>query len=635
MMGRGNGLAGRALLPLLLVCAGVVAYHNSFQGVYVLDDDKQILQNKRIASVTPLSETLSGRRPVVALTLALNKHFAETTGGKPSTWGFHLVNLCIHILAGLTLYGVVRRTMLRGCFGDYASVAPWAGLVTALIWLVHPLQTQSVTYLIQRSESLMGLFYLLTLYAVVRGTESLSETGTKGARDEGTPRRRGALVWYLIAIVFCALGMGSKGVMVTAPIVVLLFDWMFLGGSIGQVIRRRWLVYLGLAACWSVLAICGVAQGALSSDRTGSTVGFSYKGISPGDYLLTQIGVVAFYLKLALWPANLCLDRAWPAATTVREIVVPAMILVPLLVATVAGLIRKAWWGFLGAWFFIILAPTSTIVPMKDAAFEHRMYLPLAGIVALAVGAGVAAMRWLHERRGVSSGALRAWAIVVVLVVTTSAIAGTIRRNRDYHDDLTMWADVLDKSSANPRAWLGLGSSYYARDQFVEAELAFAEAARLNPTYADALYNLGNARFQLGRLDEAVDAYRKAIDIRPGYAKAHYNLANTYKKQKKYDAAIAAYRNAIRYGSGYVAAHVNLGNTLRLAGRSEEAVGEYERAIAFKPDHANAHYNLGLTLHEQGRLDEALSELESALKHDPSHQGAGKRREAVKREMGE
>jgi len=624
----------RALLPLLLVFAAAVAYHNSFQGTYVLDDDKQILQNKRIASITPLSETLSGRRPVVELTLALNRHFAETVSGKPSPWGFHLVNLCIHILAGLTLYGVVRRTMLRGRFGDYASAASWAAFVTALIWLVHPLQTQSVTYLIQRSESLMGLFYLLTLYAVVRGAQSASETGMKAQRDEGTPRRRAALVWYLMAIVCCALGMGSKGVMVTAPIVVLLFDVMFLAGSIGGVLRRRWLLYLGLAACWSVLVICGVAQGVLSSDRTGSTVGFSYKGIGAGEYLLTQIGVVAFYLKLALWPANLCLDRAWPAATTVREIVVPAMILVPLLVATVSGLIRKAWWGFLGAWFFIILAPTSTIVPMKDAAFEHRMYLPLAGVVAFLVGTALVAMRRLNDRHDISVGALRAWAIVLVLVVATSATAGTIRRNRDYHDDVTMWADVLDTSPANPRAWMGLGSSFYARDQFREAEKASAEAVRLKPTYADALYNLGNARFQLGRMEDAAEAYRKAIEIRPGYAKAHYNLGNTCKRQKKYDRAIAAYRNAIRYQSGYVAAHVNLGNTLRLAGRSEQAVGQYRQAIALKPDHANAHYNLGLTLHEQGRLDEALSELEMALRYDPAHQGARKRLEVVRRELG-
>ena len=229
------------LLPaLVIICVGLYAYHNSLRGPFVFDDVPAIRDNPTIHQLWPPWQALSPpqadnpvtARPVVNLSLAVN----YALGGL-NVWGYHVVNLAIHILGALVLYGVVRRTLLCASLRErYGDEARWLALAVALIWVVHPLQTESVTYLIQRTESLMGLFFLLTLYCVIRGSTS---SGRRG--------------WYAAAIVCCALGMGSKEVMVVAPLTVLLYDRAFLSGSFREALRARAALYAGLCGCWLVL----------------------------------------------------------------------------------------------------------------------------------------------------------------------------------------------------------------------------------------------------------------------------------------------------------------------------------------------------------------------------------------------
>lgn len=616
----------RNLLPILIVIAGGAAYHNSYSGVFVLDDDAHIVNNARIKQILPLSETLSGRRPIVDLSLAVNYRFGEL-----NTRGYHAFNLAVHLLAGLTLFGIVRRTLLRRPFQDHVKqAAPWLALAIALIWVVHPLQTQSVTYLIQRGESLMGLFYLLTVYCVIRGVDARYRAG-----------------WYMGAVVFCALGMGSKAVMVTAPLVVFLFDWTFLSRSFVEALRRRWGLYLGLGATLIVLGICGVIRGVLNLDTRAATVGFSYKGIAPLEYLATQFGVVAHYLKLSLWPDPLCLDYGWAVTRSLREIAAPGLIVVLLLALTIWGLLRRSWLGFAGAWFFLILSPTSSFIPIKDPAFEHRMYLPLAAVVVVIVAGGYAALQAAAARMSWAAGPRRLIAAGAAAVVVALSIYGTIHRNRDYHDDLVMWRDVLSKRPENPRAHLGMGTALFeqgksakakkesaeATQAFVKAEAEFATAVRLKPTYADAHYNLGNALAENGKLDEAEAAYRRSLQLRGRYPKSFYNLGNTLKKLGRRDEAIEAYQNAVRLNPDYLIAYINLGNTLQLQGRIDESVEAYRKALGINPRYANTHFNLGRALRLQGKLVEALEEFRLAYHYNPNHPSAKQSYDALRERL--
>jgi len=400
-------LGWRRLLPLLIIAGGLAAYANSFDKAFVFDDEKQIVNNERLRDLSNLSRVIGGRRPVTDLTLAVNYHFHEL-----DVSGYHVVNLTVHILAALTLYGIVRRTlMLESMRGRFGRASPWIALSVALIWVVHPLQTQSVTYLIQRAESLMGLFYLLTIYCVVRGA---------------TSDRR--WVWSVAAAVACGLGMGSKAVMVTAPIAVLLYDRVYLSGSLGELFKRRWPLYVMLCATWGVLGTTRVLPQVMSSSKPNATVGFSVKQITPVQYLVTQPDVLRKYLKLSFWPATLCLDYSWDAPIDGEtgeidwsRVALPGTVIVALLGITVWLLITRPKLGFVCAWFFLILAPTSSIVPIKDVIFEHRMYLSLASVVTLTVVVAYLLLRELTARRPSGSNVRMAvgtslCAVVVVCV---------------------------------------------------------------------------------------------------------------------------------------------------------------------------------------------------------------------------
>jgi len=227
---------------LIIVAAGICAYWNSFDGVMLFDDKSHIIDNKYIRQLWPVWETAKlsteplyvSTRPLVQFTFALNYAIG---GLKP--WGYHAVNIAIHILAGLTLFGIIRRTLeLEWLRHKFKFSGSYLAFSIALLWVVHPLQIQSVTYIIQRGESMMGLFYLLTLYCLIRGA-----TGENGR------------LWYVTGITTCMLGMASKPVMVTAPVVILIFDRLFLSQTLREVMRRRWIFYLGLAASWIILAI--------------------------------------------------------------------------------------------------------------------------------------------------------------------------------------------------------------------------------------------------------------------------------------------------------------------------------------------------------------------------------------------
>ena len=411
-------------MPLVVVAVGLLAYHNSFTGPFTFDDRQSIQENLTIRHLWPVWQVLSppastavSGRPVLNFSLAINYAFGGT-----SVQGYHALNLAIHILAALALFGVVRRTLarpaLRDCFG---TVANGLALAIAAIWTVHPVQTEAVTYVSQRAESLMGLFYLLTLYCFIRGTES---------------QRSGR--WFTLSIVACLLGMATKEVMVTAPLMVLLYDQTFVAGSFQAAWTRRWRVYMGLAGTWLLLAY-------LMTGLHGRGVGYGL-GITWQTYALTECQVVVNYLWLALWPHPLIFD--YGTARIVQhaaEVASCALILVLLAIGVLVGLKRRSAIGFIGAWFFVILAPTSSVVPVAAQPMaESRLYLPLAAVVAIVVIG-------IHALAG-----RRSMPVFLVLAVGLGFL--TVQRNQDYRSQIAIWGDTVAKRPQNPRAQYSLGT---------------------------------------------------------------------------------------------------------------------------------------------------------------------------------
>jgi len=554
------GLARQRFLTVgavaVLLVASVGVYLNSLGNPFLFDDLPLIRDNPDLHQHWRPWQIIFTRtyrtRPVFGLSLGIN----YGVGGL-DVRGYHVVNIAVHFLAALTLFGVVRRTLrLERLRERFAGAADWLVLATALIWTVHPLQTQSVTYIVQRCESLMGLFYLLTLYAVIRGTGS-----------------RHSIPWYALAVIACALGMGTKQVMVTAPFVVLLCDRTLIAGSLREVLRRRWGLYVGLAATWGMLAPTFYGAGHLdwiARELLIGRLGFTQNPIpTPWEYARSQFGVLTHYLWLTVWPSGLCLDYAWPVATTVRQVLPPAILVVALMALTIWGVARRRAAGLAGASAFAILAPTSSVMPIQDLALEHRMYLPLAAVTAIVVAGGFLAGRRLLRYLVASDDHRNTVGVVLslVLVATVAGILGhrTVRRNADYASDLTLWSHIVAKCPENARAHYTVGNALARRGRMVEAIPHYREALCLKPNYADAHNNLGNALMGLGRWDEAAGEYREAVRVNPSHYDAYNNLGAILAMQGKKDEAAACFREALRLKPDFGEA---LSNLARLAAQS-------------------------------------------------------------------
>ena len=606
----------------LLVAAVTAAYGRTFSVPFLFDDNTSIALNPSIrrwstALWPPLASTSSGR-PVLNLSLAINYALGGMAVG-----GYHAVNLLIHELAGLALFGIVRRT-----------IAPWTGPATtavalsiALLWALHPLQTESVTYLIQRAESLMGLFYLLTLYGFIRGAGS-------GGRQR--------LLWFALSFAACLLGMGTKEVMASAPLIVLLYDRTFLAGSFAEAWRRRWRIHAGLAATWLLLFLL-----VLSTHGRNQTAGFGGV-VSWSSYALTQFPAIAHYLRLCFWPAPLVFDYGSALALPSPQVLASVLVVTGLVAASVWALVCHPELGFLGACFFAILAPSSSIVPVATQTMaEHRMYLPLIPVVALAA---LGLCRWLG-RAG----------LPLCLVLAASFLIVTWRRNGDYQSALALWSDTVVKHPEASRAQNNLGvelakipgrepeaiahfeEALRLKPDFAEAHnnlgdawskvpgrldeavAEYEEALRLNPDYAKAHNNLGNAWLSVpGRLNDAIVEFKEAVRLRPDYAEAHNDLAMAWSlAPDRLGDAIAEFQEALRLWPDFAEAHQNLGNAyVQMPGRLNDAIAQYEEALRLKPDSAVVHHNLAIAYAGIGRTAEAIEHLRIALRLNPGYEAA-------------
>jgi tetratricopeptide (TPR) repeat protein len=589
------------LAALALVLLGAAAYLNSFRGAFVFDD-VEITSSHAIRHLWPIGPVLAGPRPIVDLTFAIN----YAIGGLNVT-GYHAVNLAIHLLAGLALFGIIRRTLTLPSFcGRFSEKAATAlAFCAALLWVVHPLQTQAVTYIIQRGESLAGLLYLITLYCVIRVPASPKPT-----------------LWQTASVAACALGMGCKQVMVTAPLAMLLYDRTFIAGSFREVFRRRWGLYLALAATWLILGRSVLA--AFSSHP--ASAGFAVPGLTPLAYAWSELGVILHYLRLAFWPSGLCLDYGWPIARTAAKIVPGAIVVGGLLAATVWAVVRPSAnrapdsahsWGFAGAWFFLALAPTSSFLPIQDLAFEHRMYLPLA---APATAAVVAA--YIIGQRLLRKPVARALAIALLSCATAALICLTVLRNADYHSAVSIWQDAATKRPDNPRAWNFLGAAWVEAGRPEKALDCCNAAIAKNPNYADAYNNRAVAHGRLGEWNLALPDSDVAIRLKPDFAPNYYNRGKALAALTFYGDAAGAYTKAIERDPFYAEAWHSRGNAYGRMGRLTDAVRDFTRAIEMQPDYATAYNDRAVAWFYLKRFDKARADVRAAEQHGCSPDSA-------------
>jgi tetratricopeptide (TPR) repeat protein len=657
----------QALFPLketlvaiaVIFAAGFLAYSNSFKGQFIFDDDWIVADLQSHSFWQFVALPANRARLLVSLSLAAN----HALGGE--LWAYHAFNLAVHLLAALVLFGIIRRTLrLEQLRERFSGAASWLALAAAVLWLVHPLQTESVTYIWQRCEALGGLFYLLTLYCSIRASVS-GDTIPIAAQSGHIPGNAGAK-WRILAMLSCTLGMASKATVVTAPLAVFAYDSVFLAKDPAVAWRKGWKFYTGLAGTWLLLAVL------ISLSPSNTQANFKVEEWPVTIYLKTEPGVILHYLWLTFWPAILCLDYAWEPASKLSEILPGTMVLGILISATLWAWFRRSAWSYAGLWFFIILAPTTFLPVLKDLAFEHRMYLPLAALaVTLVVAAYVAGRELFYKfvpaanRRalGLLTGS------VALLGVAVPLGCRTYKRNADYQNRLGMWEGVLQQRPNNNRAWNNAGFellfsenvdkalyyfdmaislnpeyvdaynnrsvAYYNKKDYAKAEADSTKALQLDPTYVKAYLNRGNGRKERGAYDKALADYTRALALNPRYAEAYHNRGMTRHCMKDYDGAIADFNQALALIPRDADTWLSRANALKDKGEIESALSDLRQASAILPTSAKPLNNLGVVCRDKRDFDGAISYFSQALDLDPNNADILTNRGLARRDKGD
>jgi tetratricopeptide (TPR) repeat protein len=580
------------LAAVVLGATLLAAYANSFRVPFIFDDASSIAENLtlrswRTAFLPPGDSglTVSGR-PLLNATLAFNYALS-----RENVLGYHVTNLAIHFLAALTLFSLTRRTLQLPSFPQlsplssplHSAAAPLALAVSAL-WALHPLQTESVTYVVQRAESLVGLFYLLTLYCFLRSIDTPAST------------RR----WQIATFLSCLAGMASKEVMASAPLVVFLFDRTFVAGSFAEAWRSRRRLHLALASTWILLAACIISTG-----NRGGTVGTN-EVIGPWTYFVTQCHALTHYLRLTFWPHPLVLDYGTGVIDNFAEVLGRFVFLVSLGLATLWALWKRPALGFLGVVFFAVLAPTSSFVPITTQTMaEHRMYLALVPLATLfALG--------LYSLIGRP-------ALVLCLLITLSTGFITFRRNQDYRSAFVIWEDTLVKAPLNTRAFVSLAALHLKADDANAAERIITRALAVAPQDPSALVTYGNVLAEQARFEESFASFERALSSGADFFDARYNYGKALLDHGSIPQAIVQLERAIALKSSSADAHYNLGNAYMAAKRFSDAVAQYETVLSIDPHSFDARSNRGNALISLGRVPEALAEYEKALRDAPNN----------------
>jgi tetratricopeptide (TPR) repeat protein len=607
-----SGVPHRATSPAAALAAALAlaaaAYGRVLHGELQLDDSITIEQNLAVKDLAGYvsdhlaHEVLGGGRPVTNLTFALNY-----AAGRLDPWGYHLANVGIHLAVAVLVF-LFTRAVLR-----LAGAGRADGLAAAVAgaFALHPLQSEAVSYVTQRSEALASGLTLAALLLVL------------AAERRGATWRGGALLAAGFATFVLALG--AKPIALTMPAAWLLLAWAVPAPE-GRGALLSWPRRLLAVAPFLAVEV-PYAAGILRSIEGSGHAGFSVAGLSPWTYLLTQLRAVATYLRLLLWPAGQNVDWDFPVSRSLAE---PAVLLCGLLLASLAGgavalvlsarrlrgepaggAARVAGFGVL--FFLLALSPTSTVVPLADVLGEHRVYLAAWGILTAIAVAGERVVAWaerLGKRRAALGGA------VVIAAVWAALALALHRRNAVWETQLALMSDAVAKSPEKAGPHLSLGYALRVAGRHDEAIAEYRKALPCARDEAEAMKivrNLGAALIWAGRNDEAIGVLEQALPEAPRDSDLLTNLAVAW--GAKGNAELARF-----YAHAAVAADPDQGGAWNLLGRL--ALGDddlptardaLERAVALDPDAGIRHYNLGRVLERQRNLEGACAEWGRAL----------------------
>jgi protein O-mannosyl-transferase len=590
------------LFPRLILIAVIgLVYSNTFLNSFHFDDLPSIFEKPWIRGLDKIPQFLNKdslfQRPLVILSFNINYAISEF-----EVWSYHLLNILFHVLATLLVYQLARKAL--NFLEDFSSQKSFAVLpfFAAMVFSLHPLNTQSVTYISSRSSIMVTVCYLSALILFFEGFKKWKQTGQKG------------WAYFIGSGYFFFLGGLTKEIIITFPVMLFLFHFYF----ISRVTPKAWIATY---AKWiSLLVIPLITFVGYKQFSAGGLLSNSAAYLKPSTWFLTQTSVVPFeYFRKMLFPFNMNIDIDFPVLSNWLQpthwlgmITLIAFIFFWFRISTYISEteeIGRRFAGFGMAWILLTLLPTSSFIPLLDVAVEHRTYLPMVGLVFLMTGCFSCLRECLPATKLIN------FCVILILIFFS---LGVMVRNGDWKDEVTLWSDAKKKSPSLVRPYNNVGEAYDKLGQYDKAINEFEGALQLNPNYFFGLNNLGNIYGKQRKLPEAIDYFKRALKQNPNYSPAHYNLAKALDLTGKPQEAAESYRNAIKSNPYFEQAFYNLAFLAMKLSLFDEALENFEKFLSMQPNHSKAHFGAGNALMMKGQLDLALTEYQKSALFDPS-----------------
>jgi protein O-mannosyl-transferase len=620
---------------VIIILAGIVVYSNSFDCSFHFDDRFSISDNPQIrdfSRFTDLNNWLYPSRQLANLSFSLNYYFNHN-----NVFYYHLINLIVHIITGIFSFFLIKlilnfnnSTNLK--LNKYKN---WLALFSALFFIVHPLQTQAVTYIVQRMASMAAMFYIISiyLYAIARIEHTQKNNIIK------------AIIFYILGLISGIMGVMTKENAATFPFAMLLFEFFFVRTKENKIFRNYIVISL------TVFVIICITYLLLNPSilASGATGGLKISSI---DYLINQFVVIVRYLQLTILPINQCADYGsvslnFPFILTFwnLKVIGSLLLLVGILVLAIYFYKKNKALSFGLFWFFLTLSVESSIIPIADPMFEHRMYLPMLGIGLFLI---ISLFLILNKLKSIYIFSILS---VLIIILGYSCYS----RNRIWKNDMTLWSDVIKTATNNARGYNNLAVEYQKKD-FLKAEKLYLKAIEEKADFAGPIaglasiydtlqiydkaiiyYNkaisyepqnyeflnkLGVVYGHIGNMDSSLKYFNQALDINPSYMGANDNLANAYAIKKDYNKALELFKKSILYDSTDQVPYRNLANIYTDLGDFEQALAMHRKVLENTPKDPDAYYNLGLTYSKMNNHSDAIESFQKCIDIDSSYYNA-------------
>jgi len=587
---------------IAIVILGMLIYANSFDCGFQFDDKHNILDNEAIRSLSNVKQMwdINHSRFLAFYSFAINFHY-----GQYNVWGYNYVNMLIHVINAAVVFWIVRLLFKSPALKDHSLAQHQSSiaLITALLFVSHPLATGAVTYIVQRMASMVAMFYFLSIALYM-----------KGRLNPG----KSAYVYFAGALTSFLLAILTKENAYTIPFAIVLMEVFFFSTKKISINFRDKKIIVSLLAIVAFM-IFTVTSFSLSIFNPLPPSTFNTTTITSSNYFFTQLSVIVKYIQLLILPINQNLDYDFPIANSIMEgtTLVSGIFLLSLVGLAIYLYNKNRILSFGIFWFFLTLSIESSIIPISDVIFEHRTYIPSFGYFLIIT----CLIYQLLYQKNKSLTTL----LFVFLIGSNTVLAS--QRNKVWKDEITLWSDANSKSPNKARPLINLGYAYGKLQQWDKAINAFTKVNEIEPNYhAAAYYNLGIAYWTTGQKEKSMENYSLAIKVDPKYADAYYGRGVCYYYLNEQDKALDDYSKAIAilprpelfYNRGMIYSNKKMWN---------EAIADYSKAIATTPNNPNLYYSRASAYGSINKWELAAEDFTKTLQLDPQNKSAASNRE--------